>query len=71
MKENFSPIKDVVITFSDVDEDDDGNPYATTKVYRYDLGTLKGQHTTDCIEHFIQYVESYEGIMEGSQMKNE
>ena len=56
-------LRDVVITISEVELDDDNQPFAVTRVYRYDL---EGP-----VEAFIGYVECCNGIIEGSQMKND
>lgn len=56
-------LRDVVITVSEVEYDDDQNPYAATKVYRYDL---VGE-----VEDFITHLDRCEGLIEGGMMRNE
>ena len=56
-------LRDVVITISEVELDDDGNTYAVTKVYRYDLA--------DKVKDFVTYLEGCKQLVEGGVMKNE
>lgn len=55
-------MKDLVIIVSDVEKDSDGNSYAVTRVYRFDL--------VGKVEDLIEYLEAYQDIVEGSQMVN-
>lgn len=55
-------LRDVLVSVASVAKTDEGNTYAETQVYRYDLESP--------IEDFIKYLEAYKGLIEGSQMKN-
>lgn len=53
-------LKDVVVTISVVNYDDDNQPYAATYVYRYDL---EGDP-----HEFISHLESSKQLIEGGQI---
>ncbi len=56
-------LKGITIIISSVDYDDEGNPYASTNIYRGDL--------VGSIDEFIYNVESRKQIVHLSNMKSE
>lgn len=57
------PLNDVTIIFAMVAYDDDGYPYATTSVHRYDY---EGD-----VKDLITHLEKDDHIIHGGQMHNE
>ena len=60
----MAQLRDVVISIAGVEvtEGYPFKPYAVTHVYRFDL--------EGSIEDFIKHLNTYKGLVEGSQMKN-
>jgi len=61
-------LKDVTIIIADVSNDDEGNAFPTTRVYRMDLGTLEGEDPAKIAEKFIEHVKKFPNVDECDQL---